>query len=229
MYHERIVESIEKTYEPDKNYVMITSDTAADIPDPAEHPEWEVGSELVVLENGGSKYQLSNAREWVSVNFMGGENVVPSGFKKLPVGNYKATQPYTIGWENIVNGGENDALYKTSHTVEFFITDCGEIVTHFIQKNVSSNPGVNAVSSTYTYLDGTTLPADLTCMGQGQGISYGISVYLSDFYAKGVTTIEDKNGNDVNIYDTAAIAKIMGLLKRYDVYAKITEIDETKI
>lgn len=72
MYHERIVESIEKTYEPDKNYVMITADTAADIPDPAEHPEWEVGSELVVLENGGSKYQLSNAREWVSVNFNSG-------------------------------------------------------------------------------------------------------------------------------------------------------------
>ena len=52
-----------------KYYVDVMVDTAADIPNPAEHPEWEIGSELVVLENGGSKYQLSNAREWVQVNF----------------------------------------------------------------------------------------------------------------------------------------------------------------
>ena len=55
-----------------KYYVDVMVDTAADIPNPAEHPEWEVGSELMVLENGGSKYQLSNAREWVSVNFNSG-------------------------------------------------------------------------------------------------------------------------------------------------------------
>lgn len=55
-----------------KYYVDVMVDTAADIPNPAEHPEWEIGSELVVLENGGSKYQLSNAREWVAVNFNSG-------------------------------------------------------------------------------------------------------------------------------------------------------------
>ncbi len=50
-------------------YAELTADTAADIPNPADHPEWEIGSELVVLENGGSKYRLSNSREWVKVNF----------------------------------------------------------------------------------------------------------------------------------------------------------------
>lgn len=50
-------------------YAEIICDTEADIPEPAEHPNWEVGSRLIVLENGGSQYRLSNAREWVQVNF----------------------------------------------------------------------------------------------------------------------------------------------------------------
>ncbi len=53
--------------------VEIQCDTTADMPDPAEHPEWAPGSELKVLEDGGKKYTLSNAGEWVETpNFSGG-------------------------------------------------------------------------------------------------------------------------------------------------------------
>ncbi len=69
IYHERIVSHARYQEGQTSYYVELTVDKAADIPDPAEHPEWEVGSELIVLENSGSKYRLSNAREWVSVNF----------------------------------------------------------------------------------------------------------------------------------------------------------------
>ncbi len=55
-------------------YAEIICDTVADIPDPAAHPNWEVGSKLLVLESGGTQYRLSNARKWVQVNFnTGGE------------------------------------------------------------------------------------------------------------------------------------------------------------
>lgn len=47
--------------------VKITADTAADIPTPRSC--WAAGSELEVLENGGSKYKLTNSREWAKVNF----------------------------------------------------------------------------------------------------------------------------------------------------------------
>ncbi|MBQ8012342.1 MAG: hypothetical protein IJ265_12375 [Oscillospiraceae bacterium] len=50
-------------------YTEIICDTAEDIPDPVEHPSWEVGSKLFVLENGGSSYRLSNGRKWMKVNF----------------------------------------------------------------------------------------------------------------------------------------------------------------
>ncbi len=63
MEHARLVDGI-FTY-----YVEITCDTAAEMPDPAEHPNWEIGSQLLVLEDGGSVYRLSNTREWVAVNF----------------------------------------------------------------------------------------------------------------------------------------------------------------
>ena len=71
-YHERIVSHARYQEGQTSYYVELTADRAADIPDPAEHPEWEVGSELCILENGGSRYRLSNAREWVRVNFSGG-------------------------------------------------------------------------------------------------------------------------------------------------------------
>lgn len=47
--------------------VLVTADTTADIPEPEEH--WAVGSTCEVLEDGGTKYRLSNAGEWVKVNF----------------------------------------------------------------------------------------------------------------------------------------------------------------
>lgn len=56
--------------------VEITVDTVADIPQPRNC--WAAGSEVEVLENGGSKYKLTNSREWVKVNFKtgagGGDN-----------------------------------------------------------------------------------------------------------------------------------------------------------
>lgn len=55
-------------------YVEILCDTVAEIPDPAEHPEYATGSELRVLEDGGKKYILSCGRTWVEVpNFLKSE------------------------------------------------------------------------------------------------------------------------------------------------------------
>lgn len=68
-YHEKILRNARYLDGITTYYVDVVCDTAADIPNPADHPEWEVGSELIVLENGGSKYKLSNARVWVKVNF----------------------------------------------------------------------------------------------------------------------------------------------------------------
>ncbi len=58
------------------HFVTIIADTAADIPEPQEN--WETGSELIVVENGGKKYILNNARTWVEVpNFTGAANSTP--------------------------------------------------------------------------------------------------------------------------------------------------------
>lgn len=47
--------------------VLVTADTSEDIPTPAK--SWAVGSTCEVLEDGGSKYRLSNSGEWVEVDF----------------------------------------------------------------------------------------------------------------------------------------------------------------
>ncbi len=70
-------------------YAEIICDTAADIPDPAAHPNWEVGSKLLVLENGGSQYRLSNARNWVQVNFNTGGEGGDAGIALLHTKNIK--------------------------------------------------------------------------------------------------------------------------------------------
>lgn len=54
--------------------VTIIADTAADMPEP--DPKWAAGSELYVLELGGSKYRLTNSREWLECSFdVGGGGV----------------------------------------------------------------------------------------------------------------------------------------------------------
>ncbi len=68
-YHERIVSHARYQEGQTSYYVELTVDSAADMPDPSQHPEWEIGSELYVLENGGARYRLSNSRTWVQVNF----------------------------------------------------------------------------------------------------------------------------------------------------------------
>lgn len=45
----------------------IICDTASDIPEPLPH--WVAGSRCDVLENNGTVYLLSNARQWEQVNF----------------------------------------------------------------------------------------------------------------------------------------------------------------
>lgn len=58
------------------HFVTVIADTAADIPEPQEN--WETGSELIVVENGGKKYILTNARTWVEVpNFTSAANSTP--------------------------------------------------------------------------------------------------------------------------------------------------------
>ncbi|MBE6851155.1 MAG: hypothetical protein E7504_05400, partial [Ruminococcus sp.] len=72
-FYERIIGHARFLGKQTTYYAELTADTAADMPDPADHPEWEVGSELLVLEDGGSRYRLSNSREWVKVNFNTGQ------------------------------------------------------------------------------------------------------------------------------------------------------------
>ena len=47
-----------------KYYVDVMVDTAADIPDPAEHPEWEVESTCIIADTKEVKI-LNNQRKWV--------------------------------------------------------------------------------------------------------------------------------------------------------------------
>lgn len=44
--------------------VDIIADTAADVPSPAEHPEWCVGSTCIIADTKEVKI-LNNQREWV--------------------------------------------------------------------------------------------------------------------------------------------------------------------
>lgn len=53
-----------------KHFVIVYADTAADMPEP--DPAWAAGSELIVMEDGGAKYRLNNAGEWVESSFDAG-------------------------------------------------------------------------------------------------------------------------------------------------------------
>lgn len=76
MYTTTDIKMISSPNETPVYLVEITVDTAADIPQPRDC--WAAGSKLEVLENGGSKYKLNHAREWVNSNFNkgGGGNSV---------------------------------------------------------------------------------------------------------------------------------------------------------
>lgn len=89
-----------------KHFVIIYADTAADMPEP--DPAWAAGSELIVMEDGGAKYRLNNAGEWVESSFDagGGGNgdtagnlelkTLESGLQYVPVnlsGQYNTGKP----------------------------------------------------------------------------------------------------------------------------------------
>lgn len=109
IYHERIVSHAKYQDGQTSYYVELMVDKAADIPDPAEHPEWETGSELLVLENGGTRYRLSNSGTWVQVNFKsspeGGDAIVQAVQSDAAIActtlgytrkNYLQTKPLTF-------------------------------------------------------------------------------------------------------------------------------------
>lgn len=84
-------------------YAEITCDTAADIPDPVEHPNWEAGSKLYVLESGGSCYRLSNSREWKPVNF---DNIGEGGEGGLDPENFYTMQQVDVLIGNVQNAAD---------------------------------------------------------------------------------------------------------------------------
>lgn len=96
--------------EENRRYVTIYADTTADMPDPAEHPEWEVGSELIVMENGGQKYRLNNAGEWAESSFDAGGGGVTEEYVSQKIA------------EAQLSGGEVDlSAYPTESKVETMI------------------------------------------------------------------------------------------------------------
>lgn len=54
--------------------LTVQVNTAADIPDPADHPQWAAGSWLHVLEGGGSLYKLGTDRVWHPQSFTAAES-----------------------------------------------------------------------------------------------------------------------------------------------------------
>lgn len=90
--------------------VTIIADTAADMPEP--DPKWAAGSELFVLENGGSKYRLTNAREWVECSFDVGGGGVTEEFVAQKIA------------EAQLSGGDVDlSAYPLRSEVETMIAD----------------------------------------------------------------------------------------------------------
>ncbi len=87
-------------------YAEITCDTAADIPDPVEHPNWEAGSKLYVLESGGSCYRLSNSREWKPVNF---DNIGEGGEGGFEPENFYTMQQVDVLIGNVQNAADANA------------------------------------------------------------------------------------------------------------------------
>lgn len=63
-YHEKIIRNARYLDGITTYYVDILCDTAADIPNPAEHPEWEVESTCIIADTKEVKI-LNNQREWV--------------------------------------------------------------------------------------------------------------------------------------------------------------------
>lgn len=90
--------------------VTIQCDTAADMPEPGAH--WAAGSTCEVLEDGGSKYRLSNSGEWVEVDFETGGGGVTEEYVQQKIA------------EAQLSGGEVDmSAYPARTEVETMIAD----------------------------------------------------------------------------------------------------------
>lgn len=63
-YHEKIESHARYQDGMTSYYVTIFADSADDIPDPDDHPEWEVGSTCIITNSREIKI-LNNLRKWV--------------------------------------------------------------------------------------------------------------------------------------------------------------------
>ncbi|MBE6848906.1 MAG: hypothetical protein E7502_03250 [Ruminococcus sp.] len=124
-------------------YAEITCDTQEDIPSPAEHPNWEAGSKLYVLEGGGSCYRLSNSREWKPVNF---DNIGEGGENGLDPENFYTMQQVDVLVGNVQNdvttNAENiaDLQYNTKNMIRTLNAATEEQVRQALQF-AAENPG----------------------------------------------------------------------------------------
>lgn len=90
--------------------VLVTADTVNDMPVPEK--SWAAGSTCEVLENGGSKYRLSNAGEWVEVDFETGGGGVSEEYVQQKIA------------EAQLSGGDVDlSAYPLRSEVETMIAD----------------------------------------------------------------------------------------------------------
>lgn len=90
--------------------VLVTADTVEDMPTPEK--SWAAGSTCEVLEDGGSKYRLSNSGEWVEVDFETGGGGVTEEYVQQKIA------------EAQLSGGEVDlSAYPARAEVETMIAD----------------------------------------------------------------------------------------------------------
>ncbi len=210
-FYERIIGHARFLGKQTTYYAELTADTAADIPNPADHPEWEIGSELLVLENGGSRYRLSNARQWVKVNFNTGGGGITEEEKaeivRTVIESLGGNPVFGYVDENnniIVQGNLADGDYFVKYEMEDGSTlDIGELVllNTSVQYSVTNHLTNCSSSNTETSAaEGTSYSAVIIADAPTVSVTAGYKI-TSITVTMGGADITDSavNGGNINI------------------------------
>ena len=201
----------------DSCYVEIVCDTVSDLP--AVDENWAVGSKCYILVGGGMTYMLSNAREWVSVNFDvggGGQGAILSEYEQLDfIFNQTGSEEYHAGYktptewvmlsayEALITNKCGDVLYSCTITVD------SQNNMETVWTNDIACPHINIIGTSW----GQTSYCDI--------LFRVLDDSTLDIFLLAQTTPQASNVTGYRPYiKLEEIAKIMNIISKYNVYIK---------